>query len=143
MGKTKVLFICTHNSARSQMAEAFLNHLGGERFRAWSAGTEPGHVHPLAVEVMAEIGLDITSQRAKSVDRFLGHPFNYVSTVCDRARESCPVFPHAARHLHWDLPDPSQAEGSHEERLATFRWVRDQVREHVRALIDGAFGPNQ
>jgi len=139
----KVLFVCTHNSARSQMSEGFLRHHAGDRFEAFSAGTEPGSLHPLAVEAMAEIGIDISGQHAKSVDEFLGRPFEYVITVCERARETCPLFPHAARHLHWDLPDPSRIEGTHEERLVMFRRIRDQVGERVRALIDHASGLSQ
>jgi arsenate reductase (thioredoxin) len=135
MAKTTVLFICTHNSARSQMAEGFLNRLGSGRFGAQSAGTEPGTLHPLAVEVMAEEGIDIGGQRAKGLDAFLQQPFDYVITVCDDANETCPIFPNARQRLHWSLPDPSRAEGTPEERLVTFRAVRDAVRARVEEFL--------
>jgi len=126
--KAKVLFVCTHNSARSQMAEGFLRRFGGAAFDAASAGTEPGELHPLAVEVMAEEGIDISGQRAKSVDGFVQQRFDYVITVCDDANEACPFFPNATSRLHWSIPNPSVAEGTHEERLAVFREVRDGIR---------------
>jgi len=129
--KTKVLFVCTHNSARSQMAEGFLRRLGGDAIEATSAGTEPGELHPLAVEVMAEEGIDISGQHAKSVDDFVQQRFDYVITVCDDANESCPIFPNALHRLHWSFPDPSMAGGTHEERLAVFRQVRDGVKARV------------
>ena len=129
--KTKVLFVCTHNSARSQMAEGFLRRLGGDAIEATSAGTEPGELHPLAVEVMAEEGIDISGQHAKSVDDFVQQRFDYVITVCDDANESCPIFPHALHRLHWSFPDPSMAGGTHEECLAVFRQVRDGVKARV------------
>jgi len=127
----RVLFVCTHNSARSQMAEGFLRHIGGSAFEAVSAGTEPGTLHPLAVEAMAEVGVDISGQRAKSVDDFVQQQFEYVVTVCDDANESCPIFPNALHRLHWSFPDPSAATGSHEERLAVFREVRDGIKERM------------
>jgi len=137
----RVLFVCTHNSARSQMAEGFLRHLGGDAFEAASAGTEPGALNPLTVEVMAEEGIDISGQRAKAVDDFVRQRFDYVITVCDDAREACPFFPGAARRLHWSLPDPSAASGSREERLSVFRAVRDEVRRRVEEfLTDGTQG---
>ena len=131
----RVLFVCTHNSARSQMAEGFLRHIGGSAFEAVSAGTEPGTLHPLAVEVMAEEGIDISGQRAKSVDTFVQQQFDYVITVCDDAKEACPFFPNAANRLHWSFPDPSAAEGTHKERLAVFRQVRDGIRERVEQFV--------
>jgi arsenate reductase len=138
---SRVLFVCTHNSARSQMAEGFLRHLGGNAFEAVSAGTEPGELHPLAVDVMAEAGIDISGQRAKAVDDFVQQRFDYVITVCDDAREACPLFPGAARRLHWSLSDPSAASGSREERLSVFRAVRDEVRRRVEEfLTDGTQG---
>jgi len=133
--KAKVLFVCTHNSARSQMAEGFLRHLGGDAFEAASAGTEPGALNPLAVEVMAEVGVDISGQRAKSVDDFVQQQFDYVITVCDDAKEACPFFPKAANRLHWNFPDPSQIIGSREERLAVFRQVRDGVKARVERFV--------
>jgi len=125
---SRFLFVCTHNSARSQMAEGFLRHIGGDAFEAYSAGTEPGELHPLAVEVMAEEGIDISGQRAKSVDGFVQQQFDYVITVCDDANEACPFFPNAANRLHWSFPDPSAAGGTREEKLAVFRTVRDAIR---------------
>jgi len=133
--KTKVLFVCTHNASRSQMAEGFLRHLGGGAFDVYSAGTEPGKLHPLAVEAMAEIGVDISGQRAKSVDDFVQERFDYVITVCDDAKEACPFFPNAANRFHWSFPDPSAAEGTHKERLAVFRQVRDGIRTRVEDLL--------
>jgi arsenate reductase len=123
------------------MAEGFLNHLGAGRFEAHSAGTEPGTLHPLTVQVMAEEGIDISGQRAKAVDDFVQQRFDYVITVCDHAREVCPYFPRAARRLHWSLPAPSEASGSTEERLSVFRAVRDEVRRRVEELLtDGTQG---
>ena len=133
--RATVLFICTHNSARSQMAEAYLNRLGIGRFEAQSAGTEPGTLNSLAVQVMAEEGIDISGQRAKSIDDFVQQPFDYVITVCDDANESCPVFPNARNRLHWSFPDPSRAEGTPEERLAVFRAVRDAVRARIEEFV--------
>jgi len=129
--RAKVLFVCTHNSARSQMAEGLLNRLGASRFEVRSAGTEPGALHPLAVQVMAEEGIDISGGHAKSLDAFLQGAFDYVITVCDDANEACPVFPNARHRLHWSFPDPSRAEGTAEERFAVFRAVRDAVRARV------------
>ena len=114
------------------MAEGFLRHLGGDRFEVFSAGTEPGFLHPLAIRVMAELGIDISKQFSKSLDRFLGEAFDFVITVCDQARETCPVFPRAARQLHWSFPDPSAVEGSEKERLEVFRRVRDEIAVCVR-----------
>jgi len=133
--RVRVLFICTHNSARSQMAEGFLNRLGAGRFEARSAGTEPGTLHPLAVQVIAEQGIDISGHRAKSLDAFLLERFDYVITVCDDANETCPVFPNARRRLHWSFPDPSRAEGTLEERLSVFRAVQDAIRAHVEQFL--------
>jgi arsenate reductase (thioredoxin) len=136
-----VLFLCTHNSARSQMAEGLLRHLGGDRFEAMSAGTKATHVRPLAVRAIAEAGVDISGQESKTLDRYLGEPFNYVITVCDDANEACPYFPGATERLHWSLPDPSAAQGNEEERLEVFRAVRDRLRERiVRELLNGNGG---
>jgi arsenate reductase (thioredoxin) len=130
--RARVLFLCTHNSARSQMAEALLRHLGGDRFEAHSAGTEATHVRPLAVRAMDEIGVDISGQESKTLERYLEEPFDYVITVCDDANEACPFFPGAANRLHWSFEDPSRVEGSEEERLAVFRSVRDRIRERIK-----------
>jgi arsenate reductase len=129
--KSRVLFLCTHNSARSQMAEGLLRYLAGDRFEAYSAGTEATRVRSLAISVMEEIGIDISSQESKTLDRYLSEPFDYVITVCDEANEACPFFPGASTRLHWSLTDPSQAEGSQQERLAVFRRVRDELRNRI------------
>ena len=131
MTKHRVLFLCTHNSARSQMAEGLLRHLAGNRFAAFSAGTEATAVRPLAIRAMAELGIDISGQESKTLDRYLGEPFDAVITVCDQAAEACPVFPGAKQRLHWSFPDPSKAEGSEEEQLAVYRAVRDDIRRRI------------
>jgi arsenate reductase len=131
MATRTVLFLCTHNSARSQMAEGLLRHLGGGRFAAYSAGTEATHVRPLAIRAMAELGIDIAGQESKTLDRYLGQPFDAVITVCDDANEACPVFPGARRRLHWSLDDPSRATGSEEAQLAVYRRVRDDLRARI------------
>ena len=129
--KQRVLFLCTHNSARSQMAEGLLRALDGERFDAFSAGTEATHVRPLAIRAMSELGIDISGQQSKTLDRFLNQPFDAVITVCDQANEACPVFFGATRRLHWSFPDPSKAEGDEEHQLAVYREVRDAIRERI------------
>ncbi len=133
--KQRVLFICTHNSARSQMAEGLLNALAGDRFEAFSAGTEATHVRPLALRAMAEIGIDISGQESKTLERFLTQPFDAVITVCDAAAEACPVFVGAKRQLHWSFPDPSKATGSEEEQLAVYRRVRNAIRQRIEAEL--------
>ncbi len=133
--RPRVLFVCTHNSARSQMAEGYLRRFGGDAVKAISAGTEPGELHPLAIAVMAEEGIDISGQQAKSVDDFVKQRLDYVITVCDDANEACPFFPNAANRLHWSFPKPSAVEGTLEERLAFFREVRDGIRVRVRELL--------
>ncbi len=129
--KSRILFLCTHNSARSQMAEGLLRHLAGDRFEVHSAGTEATSVRPEAVRVMAEVGVDISSQESKTLERYLGESFEYVVTVCDDANEACPVFPGARNRLHWSFEDPSRATGTDEERLEVFRKVRDRIRERI------------
>ena len=131
----RVLFLCTHNSARSQMAEGLLRHLGGGRFAAFSAGTEATHVRPLAIRAMAELGIDIAGQESKTLHRYLGDPFAEVITVCDDANETCPVFPGAAHRRHWSFEDPSKATGTEEERLATYRCVRDAIRARIEGEL--------
>jgi thioredoxin type arsenate reductase len=131
----RVLFVCTGNSARSQMAEAVLRELGGPRFEVFSAGTQPRGIHPLTLRVLAEAGVSAAGLRSKSVDEFRGHQFAFVITVCDRARESCPVFPGAERSLHWGFDDPSDAEGSEEERLEVFRRVLSEITMRMRAFL--------
>ncbi len=128
---TRVLFLCTHNSARSQMAEGLLRHLGGGRYEAFSAGTEATRVRPLAIRAMAELGIDISGQESKTLERYLGQPFDALITVCDQANESCPVFFGAKERLHWSFPDPSQAIGTEEEQLAVYRQVRDAIRVRI------------
>jgi len=125
--KPKVLFLCTGNSARSQMAEGYLRHIADERYQALSAGIEPKGLNPLAVETMQEIGIDISAQQSKDVVSLLGQHIPYVVTVCDNARERCPIFPGTWKFLHWSFEDPAAVEGSREERLAAFRCVRDQI----------------
>lgn len=127
----RVLFICTHNSARSQMAEGLLRHLGGDRFEAFSAGTEATRVRPLAIKAMAELGIDISGQQSKTLNRYLNEPFDDVITVCDTAAEACPIFPGAAHRRHWSFEDPSKATGSEAEQLKIYRRVRDQIRSRI------------
>jgi len=127
---TRVLILCTGNSARSQMAEGWLRHFGGTTFEVASAGTRPAdRVNPLAVQAMAEVGVDISDQRPKHLERFLKDPWDYVITVCDRANEECPFFPGGKTRLHWSFEDPAAAVGSEEERLRVFRRVRDEIRD--------------
>ncbi len=135
MRKIRVLFLCTHNSARSQMAEGLLRFLGGNRFEVLSAGTEPGDVNPLAIRALNEIGIDISEAASEHVDQFVGQDFDYVITVCDRANETCPIFPGDAKRIHWSFPDPSAATGSDEERMMAFRRVRGDLRGRLRTWI--------
>jgi arsenate reductase len=137
MNAKRVLFVCTHNSARSQMAEGFLRALGGERFEVESAGTEATTVNPFAIQAMAEEGIDISTHESKTLDRFVDQPFDLVITVCDDAAEACPVFPHARERRHWSFPDPSKARGTDEERFAVFARVRDAIRQRVEAELVG------
>jgi arsenate reductase len=125
--RKRVLILCTGNSARSQMAEGLLRELGGERFEVFSAGTRPSGLRPEAVEAMREVGVDIGGQRSKSVDEFRGQEFDYVITVCDNAREECPVFPGRTQRVHWSFEDPAAVAGDWPERLAAFRRVRDEI----------------
>jgi arsenate reductase len=133
--KRRVLFLCTHNSARSQMAEGLLRHLAGDRFEAHSAGTEAALVRPLAIRAMGELGIDISGQESKTLARYLGVPFDEVITVSDAANEACPAFPGAARRLHWSFEDPSTATGTEDERLATYRRVRDAIRARIEGEL--------
>jgi arsenate reductase len=138
MARTRVLFLCTHNSARSQMAEGLLRHLGGDRFGVMSAGTEATSVRQEARAVMAELGVDISGQESETLERYLGESFDHVVTVCDAANEACPVFPGAKSRLHWSFRDPSRATGDEEERLKVFREVRDEIRERIeKELVAG------
>jgi arsenate reductase len=132
----RVLFVCTGNSARSQLAEALLADFGGEDFAAYSAGTEPKDVNPFAVRVLDEIGIDWSGARSKSVTEFIGRPFEYVITVCDRARQTCPVFPGEHNSLHWGLDDPAEVEGTDEVKLGAFRRTRTEVATRLRPFIE-------
>jgi len=127
--------LCTGNSARSQMGEGLFRHEGGEGWEIFSAGTKPSVVRPEAIAVMREIGIDISDHRSKSVNEFTGKPFDYVVTVCDNARDNCPVFPGAKQRIHWSLEDPATVEGSEEIRLASFRRIRDQIRDRVKTFF--------
>jgi len=126
--KKRILILCTGNSARSQMAEGLLRHDAGDRFEVESAGTKPSRVRPEAIAAMRELGIDIAGQRSKSVDEFTGQQFDYVLTVCDNAKESCPIFPGKTITIHRSFDDPAALQGSEEERLASFRRVRDELR---------------
>lgn len=125
--KPRVLFLCTGNSARSQMAEGYLRHFAADRLDVFSAGTRPAELNPLAVEAMRQIAIDISGQRSKDVKEFLGEEFDYVVTVCSNAQEDCPVFPGRAKRIHWNLNDPAAAQGSPRSRLEVFRRVRDEI----------------
>jgi arsenate reductase len=132
MMKKKVLFLCTENSCRSQMAEGILRHLKGSKFEVFSAGIKPSVVNPIAIKVMAEIGIDISGHRSKSVEEFQGMSFDFVITTCDAARETCPFFPGKARHLHWSFNDPAAVRGSEEEILSAFRKVREEIKSRIQ-----------
>jgi len=148
MPKSKVLFICTHNSARSQMAEEFLNHMSPDRFQASSAGLEPTEVNPLVIEVMAEIGLDLSGKNTTSVfDLYRqGKLFDYVITVCDEAGEAgCPIFPGVTHRLRLPFPDPAEAKGTHKEQLAQIREIRDAIKDKLKeftAWVDNGAAPS-
>lgn len=129
--RERVLFICTHNSARSQMAEGLLRHLYGDRYDALSAGVSPTRVHPAAIDVMAEIGIDISGRHATHTDAVAKERFEYVITVCEQAKETCPSFPGAAQNLHWSLPDPSREDGDGNQRRKAFREVRDGLKRRL------------
>ncbi len=134
-GRIRIIFVCTANSARSQMAEAILRREGGDAFEVVSAGVDPRGVHPLTIRALAEAGIDSSSARSKSVSDYLGQAFDYVVTVCDRARESCPYFPGGRETLHWGFDDPAEAAGSEAERLAVFERVLGQISHRIRTFI--------
>ena len=141
--KAKVLFICIHNSARSQMAEAFLNQICGEQFEASSAGLEPGKLNPIVVEAMKEVGIDISGNQTKAVfDIFKsGKAFQYVITVCDEtSAERCPIFPGVTKRLHWGFPDPSAIQGTHEQKLERTRQIRDMIKSRVEKWCEDVCG---
>jgi len=137
VGKPRVLFICTGNSARSQMAEGFLRHYAGDEYEVYSAGLEPRPVNPLAVDVMREVGIDISGQTSKGVRDYLGRVhFGFIITVCTDAERECPIFPGVSIRLHWPFDDPAAAAGSDDERRQVFRRVRDEIDAAVRAWIE-------
>jgi len=133
--KKRVLILCTGNSARSQMAEGLLRYDGGSRFEVFSAGVSPSQVRPEAVAAMREIEIDISGQRSKSVEVFAGQAFDYVITVCDNAREQCPLYPAETARIHWSFDDPAAAEGDEATRLAIFRRVRDEIRARLGEFV--------
>jgi arsenate reductase len=130
----RVLILCTGNSARSQMAEGLLRDYAGDRFSVYSAGTQPSQVRSEAIAVMRELGIDISGQRSKSVDEFAAQVFDYVITVCDHAKQICPVFPGSARCVHWSIDDPAEVRGSEEERKIIFRRVRDELASRIHVF---------
>jgi ArsR family transcriptional regulator, arsenate/arsenite/antimonite-responsive transcriptional repressor / arsenate reductase (thioredoxin) len=132
---TRVLFLCTHNSARSQMAEGILRNLGNNGFEVESAGTQPSGVHPLALKAMAKLRIDISGQRSKHMDEFADQNFDYVITVCDNASEACPVFPGDPERIHWSIPDPSAAAGTEKERLAAFERTAAELLTRIRYFV--------
>jgi arsenate reductase len=136
--RKRVLILCTGNSARSQMAEGLLRHIAGDRFDVASAGVSPTHVRPEAVTAMREIGIDISRHNSKSVDAFSGEEFGYVITVCDNAKEQCPVFPGKTKRIHWSFADPASVHGDEELRLAAFRKVRDEILHRLRLFVDAS-----
>lgn len=129
--KQKVLFICTHNSARSQMVEGLLNHMYGDKYQAYSAGTHPSIVSPYAIEAMKEIGIDISHQYSKSLQEFLKQDLDYVITVCDNANETCPFFPGGKKRMHQSFQNPSEFSGSDKEILNGFRYIRDEIKNWI------------
>ena len=133
----RVLILCTGNSARSQMAEGLLRHEAGNVYEVFSAGINPTHVRPETIAVMREVGIDISGHRSKSVDEFVGQDFDYVITVCDNAKESCPFFPAKTKRVHWSIEDPATAQGSEGEILTNFRRVRDELRARLQAFAQG------
>jgi arsenate reductase len=136
----RVLILCTANSARSQMAEGLLRQIAGETMAVMSAGAKPSIVNPLAIQAMAERGIDISGHRSKHLNEFTSQTFDYVITVCDNAAETCPVFPGRAERIHWSFPDPAAVEGSDEERLQSFRQVRDALETTFQAWFDSRTG---
>jgi len=134
-GRQRVIFVCTHNSARSQMAEGMLRAWGGDRFEALSAGTEATRVRPEAIAVMREIGIDIGGQVSKTLEPFLGESFAWLITVCDQAKEACPTIPGVRQQAHWSIDDPSVVEGDEPARLAAFRAARDRLRDRLHMFM--------
>lgn len=136
MKKTRVLFICTGNSARSQMAEAFLRHLAGDQFEVFSAGLQPKEIHPITIQVMEELGINMNGQSSKSIEQYLAKVhFGYLITVCDKAEQNCPIFPGMGQRLHWPFEDPAAFEGTEHEKLAKFRQVRQEIFTKIREWL--------
>jgi protein-tyrosine-phosphatase/DNA-binding transcriptional ArsR family regulator len=133
--RARVLFLCTHNSARSQMAEGILRSLGGDRVEVFSAGSEPGHVHPLAVRAMASMNIDIGDQKSKHMNLFTGQPFDYIITVCDRVREACPIFPNDPEKIHWSFADPAAVEGAEKDRYQAFATTARELMTRISYLL--------
>ena len=141
MEHQRVLFICLHNSARSQMAEALLRSFAGDQFDAFSAGIESSAVRPEAITVMAEIGIDIGQQESKTLERYIGQPFDWLITVCDTARQRCPIFPGVDQTSHWGIDDPANVDGTEDERLEAFRRARDELRNRIHLFLLTASRP--
>ena len=134
--KTKVLFLCTGNSCRSQIAEGYLRHLAGNRFEVSSAGLEPGTVNPKAIIAMKDVGIDISHHKSEDVDSYIGKKFDYVITVCDNAKEKCPIFPGETIRIHWSFKDPADATGTEDEILNVFKYVRDQIKSKLLEFLE-------
>ena len=132
----RIFFLCTGNSCRSQMAEGFMRNMAGNKFEVYSAGVEPTGINPHAIKVMAEIEIDISFHKSKSVNKFLKQEFDYVITVCNHAKQICPIFPGQHEKIHWDIEDPANAKGSERERLAFFRKIRDEIKEKTLKFLD-------
>ena len=142
MNRQRVLFICLHNSARSQMAEGLLRSFAGDRFDVFSAGIEASAIRPEAIVAMDEIGIDIAGQTSKTLERYLGQPFDWLITVCDTARQQCPIFPGVEQTSHWGIDDPAKVSGTKEERLHAFRLARDELRSRIRLFVATASRPD-
>jgi len=143
MIKPRVLFVCTENACRSQMAEGFLRRHAGDRFEAFSGGAQPGKLNPTAVEVMREVGIDISGHDTKDVAQFLGQNFHYIIRLCDKIREKCPVLPGAIWYLDWSFEDPAASEGTAAEKLAAFRRIRDQIEEKTVEFVAQGWSPGR
>ena len=135
MDLKRVLFLCTGNSARSQMAEGLLRHLAGDKFEVFSAGVRPTQLNPLAIKVMSEIGIDISKQKSKSIKEFFGQQFDYVITVCDNAKQTCPAFPGKYGKIHWKLEDPAEVQGSEEDKTKFFREIRNKIDNKIKKFL--------
>ena len=133
--KKRILFLCTGNSCRSQMAEGFLRHLCGDKFEVYSAGVDPTLINQLSVKVMNEVGIDISGQRSKYAAEFLNQRFDYIVTVCDNAKQTCPNFPGVHEKIHWNLKDPAQAHGSDDDKIVFFRKIRDEIKQKIENFI--------